>query len=273
MKGIGIIKKLSAIILTVTLVFCMFNFTVACGNDDENTPLYTFPEVSDTLIDGAYFITDAGFAEYKKEHNAYDGLKFGLTVAICNNKLSTTLYKYEFTLSFVNGIYRGKAYGLGEGHYLDIALDGDMLYVKRYESDYQHYQYKLDTSYTVDHEYGYVLDPPQDYRIETNVDSKKSYLYFIEDFRNGYVTVGELQSTTEESVTEVHYHSWYLSKSHVYFDHNYLKVGKYTLKIYHKGKPKIDKEKKIVYTTHDSPSLLFEVCVNEDNAVTVTEIQ
>lgn len=272
MKNFGIIKKLSAIILTATLVFCIFNFTVACGNDDENTPSYTFPAESDPIKDGAYFITDAGFAEYKKEHNVYDGLKSSLTVAICNNKLSTTLYKYEYTLSLVNGIYCGKAYGLGEGHYIDVALDGDILYIKRFNTKIDHFQYKLDTSYIITPEYEYKLELPQEYIMEIDIFNS-----LLVNFKwrpeNKFQGIGEFQPAGEDNFTTLRYGAQSIGKMYIMYNDKYLKVGKNIMKFYLKGEPDIDYDNKTVYLVKDSPSLLYEIYVHEDNTITVTEIQ
>ena len=269
MKNFGIVKRLSAVMLIASLVFCMFNFTVACGNDDSQG--YSFPTHSDPIKDGAYFITDAGYKEYKREHPDKNIDRSWFYVVVHNDKAYICIYdEYEYTIYPENGIYRGKAYGLGEGHYLDIALDGDMLYVRRplYKSD--HYQYKLDTSYTVAPECGYVLDPPQQYNLRFNTDQySHPFIDFSINYKSSYF-IGELQPAGEDDFTILKYSGLGIGHRYISFHSDELKVGKNMVKFYRKGRPTIDKEKKIFYTTQDSPSLLFEVYVNKNNTVTVT---
>ena len=229
MKVHGVIKKLSVLILIISVSACML---IACdrGKNVDN------PEYA------AFYDLETAYELWLNEYNRL------------------------FVLSYQNGIYIGKINGMNENYDIKVAIKGNLLYIDGW---YGIGQYKLDTSYEVSNDIVQKLEPPKDYIIKIN-DIRKPVVYFKWHLTSGYYGVGELKPAKENNYTIFRFGIQGIGKMSIYFTFDELMTGSNIMKIYIVGGPVINWDKKLLYSTQDSPCLLYEVYVYEDNTVTVT---
>ena len=265
-------RLLSIILVAVTIVMSMSLF-VGCANDgqEETYPYYTFPTESEPLKEGAYFITDLGYKDYQrnnKPENRY--ARDRLYAVYMNNRIGVGIFSSILCPYYENGLYRDKA-----PHYksnMAIAMVGDLLYIKT-KSDI--FQFKYDPEYTVSTEEMQIAKPEEYIFGSSEANDKEPGfgIRFQNQKNSPFGLMGEVKPAGEDDYTIFKPNSLSITADPTFdFASESLRIGKNMVKIYVVGGPLINWEKKIVRYWKDSPSLLFEVDVAEDNSVNVIQI-
>ena len=152
----------------------------------------------------------------------------------------------------------------------------DMLYIEgTFYNIHVIFQFKYDPEYIVSTE-DVQIAKPEEYDFgssEANDEGPGFGIRFHNQKNSPYGFLGEVQPAGEEDYTIFKPNSLTVTADPIFdFASESLKVGKNMVKIYVVGGPLINWKKKIVRYWKDSPSLLFEVDVAEDNSVTVIQI-
>lgn len=266
-------RKLSiATLIAVVSVLSLVVF-FGCGSDD-NFPLYKFPETSEPLKEGAYFMTDLGYAALKLKYAKYDFPDVEFDAVIKDNKIRVDhifvtnisgdqIYNDEWVW------YKTRVYEICEndGQYfgadkygnltVKIAQNGDVLHI---DDDENIYQFKLDRKYILSEDH-IESEDPKDLRVEC--DDRISVRWSPRRYA-GYGAYAVLMSADDGKLVSKQIDFPYRNSFVFSYSPDKLSTGKYILKVGYLGGPALDRSAKEVLTINDSPGLEFEINVTDD---------
>lgn len=224
------------------------------------------PLQSDTLKDGAYFITDTSFELYNSNRHPLQGdanPKYIWALIVGNQITISNSYITAYTITENNGIYRGSSFISS----VDIWIINNVLYIR----DKSTLSYKIDSAYdTSIISHTKQLAAPSEISITDGELEQVSLLWsYSSDY--GYFGCGvEIKNSEHTDFTPIQIQYPWINTVVVDCLQGYLKQGENLIRLHNIGGYSITNDK-TVYASLKSDYVTFRVFVT-DNTASVEQI-